>query len=279
MGLGDACATRRAAGLHTIQADLTDLKPPDHRIDGLLASPPCPAFSAAGTQSGREHLETLVEAVRSRNWDARPGDDPLVWLPLRVGAWVEAGRPDWIVAEQVPAVLPVWQAYCETLDAMDYSTWTGVLDAADYGVPQNRRRAFLLASRSRIVSPPEQTHRREGGYPFKRWISMREIIDVDGFVGFPRRADRQGSITIDGVEYRARDLRSTDLPSFTLTEKARSWSVFARHERRPLTLAEATKLQTFPSDYPWQGSRTSQFHQVGDAVPPLLAEQLIACVI
>lgn len=37
-------------------------------------------------------------------------------------------------------------------------------------------------------------------------------------------------------------------------------------------------LQTFPPDYPWQGTRTAQYRQVGDAVPPLLAHRIVAAV-
>jgi DNA (cytosine-5)-methyltransferase 1 len=43
-----------------------------------------------------------------------------------------------------------------------------------------------------------------------------------------------------------------------------------------VTVQEAAILQSFPPDYPWQGTKSAQFRQVGDAVPPLLAAHVIA---
>lgn len=230
-----ACATRAAAGLLTIRADVAayPTAPFRGRITGLIASPPCPAFSAAGKREGADHIDELVAAIHRRDWAARPSPDPLVWLSLDVGRWLDDLRPDWVALEQVPAVLPLWQAFAHVLRAEGYSAWAGILNAADYGVPQTRRRAILMASRVRSVEPPPPTHDRDPAPSLfgqlERWVSMAEGLGAERMaelgerarVGFPRLDDTGESA--DG--YRERDWRGVDEPSFAVTEKARSWSI------------------------------------------------------
>ena len=95
-------------------------------------------------------------------------------------------------------------------------------------------------------------------------------------VGFPRRADEGKVVHLEGQAYRARDLREDADPSFTITSKARSWSIYEYGVRTDqLSLAQAGVLQGFPVDYPWQGSRTSAFEQCANAVPPPMGAALI----
>lgn len=205
-----ACATRAAAGLRTIRADMTNypLVQLGGMVDGLILSPPCPDFSAAGLRAG-------IAGESGR-------------LMAQVLLWVEALAPLWVACEQVPPALDWWEAYAATLRVWGYRTWVGILNAADFGVPQTRRRAFLLAHLERQPQPPHPTHDRAPMQPLfgaelKPWVSMAEALGWQGSAsaGFARRDDRGDSPN----GYRERDMRSEGEPAFALTEKARSWVV------------------------------------------------------
>lgn len=99
-------------------------------------------------------------------------------------------------------------------------------------------------------------------------------------IGFPRRSDGAAEVILDGIAYRARDLREEDQPSFALTSKARSWNVYdTTGGRRQLTVAEIGTLQGFPAAYPWHGKRTPVVQQIANAVPPPMAAALLDTLI
>lgn len=316
----NACATRKAAGHRTLQADVSHVAEMDYAddLEGLIASPPCQGFSAAGKGAARDLIPDLLASIHARRWTDRADPDPRVWLIVDLGRWLEHLSPEWIALEQVPAVLPIWTAYAAMLRDRGYSVWTGILNAADYGVPQTRQRAILMASRSSIAHAPPATHDASPTPSLfgelERWVTMGDALDLEGRVGFPRLDDRGDSP--DG--YRERDWRTTDEPSFADTEKARSWilntgpnltidqpapTITGEAHRWPferpattimgdprvfqpgghhtpgaqsenaikITIAQALILQSFRPDYPVQGTKSRQFEQIGNAIPPRLA--------
>jgi len=271
---GPACATRAAAGLRTIRADVSTY-PAERfagKVVGLCGSPPCQSFSAAGKGKGLDDPRGL-----------------LVHEPLR---WARAVSPRWVAMEQVPEVLGYWRAVAIDLRAMGYSTWTGILDSADFGVPQNRRRAILLASVDRRAAPPGPTHSATGqgemfGPARKRWVTMAAALGWQGLVDTHRGQGPDGST----------QTRTTDRPAPGVTAMAGTqWELHnaAAWREGPATTDqgdippaaaqplgvepwELGVLQGFPADHPWQPPYVAR--QIGNAIPPPLAEACLRALV
>ncbi|MEU8642307.1 DNA cytosine methyltransferase [Streptomyces sp. NPDC048674] len=282
----NAVATRVAAGLATVHGDVTAYGPADIPATVLTGGPPCQTFTIAGRGEGRAALDTVVglakrmaarEDVRAdldRITDPRTG---LVLEPLRWALEAADMRRPYrvILLEQVPQVLPVWQAYAELLRAEGYSVACGVLAAEQFGLPQTRRRAVLVASLDGPVTLPEPVRR-----PYRRgiaqdagdgrlapWVSMGEAL--------PHR----GPFTVisnygTGGDPRNRGRRSSGEPAFTVTGKISRLRLIDPDglELPRLTASEAGVLQGFPADWPWSGGDIPQ--QIGNACPIPLAAAL-----
>jgi DNA (cytosine-5)-methyltransferase 1 len=350
-----ACDTREAAGLPTFKGDVAALNPSDvaasagYAAGGLIASPPCQAWSMAGKGDGQVDKANVFqladawaagEQLSAADFEWADARSPLVCEPVR---WARALAPTWMAFEQVPPVLELWEVFARYFRSWGYNTWTGVLTAEQYGVPQTRQRAILLAHRDRVVKAPPPTHQRYIARKKKYkeleaehtglfghdeppgrvvhvedrnllpWVSMGEALGcVDGR---RLRNNTQSNAALRGQDEPAPTMffgaRMNDVswvgerpegwgwnprqnggtvrdgsepaPTVLADGLAKGVPVWDDERNCPesgpnaarITLEEAAVLQSFPPDYPFKGSRSKQFEQVGNAVPPKLAKAVL----
>lgn len=252
-----AVATRAARGFATVHDDVTTFLAREDAgavpYVGLVASPPCTDWSDAG---------------KRRKLAGKTGELVHALLPF-----VTRLAPAWVAFEQVPSVLDVWESLACTLSCeLGYHTWRGVLSSEEYGTPQVRKRAILIASRARRVCPPVPTHRphdalgvRLGGGRLPPPVTMAQAL---GWTHPGWWQERPATTVVS--EFRPHVITA---PGHRKRDKHDF--VTRQHAGAEVTVPEASILQGFPPDYPWQGPPTSVRRQIGNAIPSQLAEAIV----
>lgn len=244
------------------QADFRDA--PAHDI--LLASPACQGHSRARGTDKPHH-----DAQRATAW--------------AVVTCAEVHRPEACVVENVTefAEWVLWPAWCAAMHALGYALAPMVLDAADHGVPQHRRRLFVVATRSRHpieLVLPRREHRPASDvidFAAGRWSQ----IDRPG-----RSARTLARIVAGRRQHGARFVapyygsgsgetgRSLARPIGTLTTRAR-WALVDGDRMRMVLAAEGRELMGLPGAYRLPTDEKTAWHLIGNAVCPLVAADII----
>jgi DNA (cytosine-5)-methyltransferase 1 len=305
-----------------LSGDIVDiLNDPSVKIpkaDVVIGGPPCQGFSLLN---------------KNRQGDPRKQ----LWRPYF--EIVERSGAKVFVMENVPQLLGSFEhgEIIGTAKAMGFKVWGDVLCAADYAVPQTRRRAFIIGCKlfdPAFVFPPRKTHFKPNNngkqlsIPFNQndflrepqeWKTVKDAIEVlpppEGteirnvpppldlhFGRNPTELSRKRYRAIPNEGMNRFDLQriapeltpkcwirkksgGTDLfgrlwwdrPAFTIrTEfyKPEKGRYLHPQQHRPITHREAARLQSFPDDFIFKGTKVEIAKQIGNAVPPLLA----ACV-
>jgi DNA (cytosine-5)-methyltransferase 1 len=269
--------------------------------DVVIGGPPCQGFSPLNMRGvGLERRSLWREYLR-----ALKESDPIAF-----------------VMENVPELLRSAE-YADFKEAAEtelgYRVEARILNAADYGVPQTRRRAIVIGTRLDEIPWPEQTHWPRGEVPEggAEWSTFRDAVK-----GLPRKPtgrdwhnprnprpvslERYETIPREGEgRFDLAERRPDITPACWLRKKTGSTDVFGRlwwdrpaftirtefykpekgrylhpSEHRPITVREAARCMTFPDSpefrfpSPDEQSMTSVAKQIGNAVPPRLAQHI-----
>jgi DNA (cytosine-5)-methyltransferase 1 len=232
------------------------------RHDLLLASPACQGHSRARGVDRPHH-----DAARSTAW--------------AVVSCAEYHRPPFVVVENVAEFLrwtlfPSWQS---AMQALGYKLTSLIVDAADCGVPQNRRRLFIIATRSkapRWFTLPRREHVpaariirwQSAGWTPWRGKCARTVERVEN----GRRA--HGDRFLIAYYGNERGGRSLNRPLGTVTTRDR-YAVVDCDAMRMLSVEEYRAAMGFPENYQLPANRRLATHLLGNAVCPPVAEQVI----
>lgn len=273
----------------------------EHKIDGIIGGPPCQGFSTARLSNATEKIGKINE---SRNH-----------LYLEFFRTVNIVRPKFFLIENVRGLVSANKGafvkdIMERFGGIGYNVSYKILNASDYGVPQNRQRVFFVGLLEGEFEFPEK-------FEFK--VSCKEAImdliqsdeEANQKYSTPSKNEyqklmRNGKKTIKNHEVTIHNEQTTnvismvpnggnikslppeywnirkynkafqrmnsELPSNTIDTGHRNY--FHYEANRIPTARESARIQSFPDAFEFLGTKGSQYKQVGNAVPPLLAKAL-----
>jgi DNA (cytosine-5)-methyltransferase 1 len=252
-------------------------------VDLVAAGPPCQPFSKSAywVTEGK-----VIDIERSQ----------LIFEPVRIADELGARA---VIIENVPGLSykfarPLLELLLKNLSNSGYDSICAIVDAAEYGVPQHRKRLIVIGMRDKKPRLPSPTNTSSDCMTAGDAI---EDLD-DGIVAAKEiMKGKHGDLlqlippgqnyiflTERGCgtsyfKYRSRYWSfllklSPDLPSWTIPAQAGPYTGPFHGRNRKLRIPELMRLQAFPDEWIFCGSEISIRRQIGDAVPPLLAKRL-----
>lgn len=270
----------------------------------LTAGPCCQAFSTAGQRASLEdprgvlfrHFLRVVREARPRFF-VMENVRGILSAAIRHRPLKKRG-PGFPPLQPDEELGSAFSLILRDLESLGYYVVFGLLNAADYGVPQTRERVVFIGSRDlELVKIPSPTHREAGGRGFEQWVTLRDALaglrsyQSDYTPLSPRNLRYLERIPAGGNwrslpktmqeralggAYRSWGGRTGFLrrlswhrPSPSLPTRPDSRATMLCHPRanRPLSVKEYARLQQFPDDWQFSGGLPQQYKQIGNAVP------------
>lgn len=278
---------------HTPKAELLngdiqkiDLSKYKGKVDLIYGGPPCQPFSSGGhRRAARDERDMLPSFIKS----------------------IERVQPFAFFMENVPGLatgdrLPYLAKTLNEFRSLGYCVAWKIVNAAEFGVPQKRRRLFVVGMRGKTFIFPRETHGpgRQNPYVTVRDVLPPQILGEPNpsKVFYAKNPDLRPS-PYDGHLFNGGGRAiNRDEPCHTILASAGGnkthfldeLGIVPEYHRylldggnprsgslpgaRRLTVTESAIIQTFPPEVVFAGPRSAQYHQVGDAVPPKLAAVL-----
>jgi DNA (cytosine-5)-methyltransferase 1 len=267
-----------------------------NEIDIIIGGPPCQGFSIAGKR--------IIDDERNK-------------LYKSFVDFVEFYQPKAFLLENVPNIISinngiVKDTIINDFETLGYTVVCKVLMASEFGVPQNRKRAFfigikghkkfifpdtfsktLITSKEAISDLPEISIIDGGDYPSESKSNYQKLIRKNSKGVFNHQITIHNEQTIeiismvpDGGNYKNLPIelhktRKVNIAWTRLNSKKPSFTIDTGHNHhfhykfnRVPTARESARLQSFPDTFIFKSGKTSQLKQIGNAVPPLLSKNL-----
>jgi DNA (cytosine-5)-methyltransferase 1 len=264
--------------------------------DLIVGGPPCQGFSIAGKR--------IIDDERNK-------------LYKSFVKFVKFYQPKAFVLENVPNIVSMGKGVVkdniiEDFEKLGYKVVCKILMASEFGVPQNRKRAFfvgikgneefvfpspiiekLITSKEAISDLPEDSLIDGAEYSFEPKSEYQTFIrkDSKGVYNHQITLHKEKTINIismvpDGGNYKdlpieLHQTRKVNIAWTRLNSKKPSFTIDTGHNHhfhykfnRVPTARESARLQSFPDNFVFMNGKTSQLKQIGNAVPPLLAKIL-----
>jgi len=285
------------ADLLTLSPETVSKKEKIDNVDVIIGGPPCQGFSIAGKRIVDDERNQLYKSFLH---------------------YVEFFKPKAFLMENVPNIMSIGKGAIKEQIIIDfekigYKMSNKILLASDYGVPQNRNRAFFvglrdgsvfdfpqpttpdnkITSKQAISDLPKHTLKDGESYSLDSKSSYQKQMRNGNKVVFNHQITEHKEKTIeiismvpDGGNYKSlpKELHSTrkvNIAWTRLNSNKPSFTIDTGHNHhfhyefnRVPTARESARLQSFHDDFIFKKGKTSQLKQIGNAVPPLLAKEI-----